>query len=949
MSFDVGSLVHARGREWVVLPESKEDPNLLVLRPLGGTEDEITGIYLPLEPDVREATFPPPDPNRDLGNHNSSRLLREAVRLGFRSGAGPFRSLGRINVEPRPYQLVPLLMALRLDPVRILIADDVGIGKTVEALLILRELLDRAELRRTTVLCPPHLAEQWQAAMRGQFNIDATLVLPGTVTRLERELPPGISLFEHHSHTVVSMDYIKSERRRFEFLRVCPEFVIVDEAHTCTAGTGNRSTQMRHDLLQKLVEDAERHLVLVTATPHSGKEENFRSLLTLLDRSFGDLPADLSGDRNRRNRETLARHLVQRRRGDLADYLDTHTPFPEREIAEDSYELHPEYRKVLDRILEFTRERVLDPDLDEHRQRVRWWSALALLRSLASSPPAAVATLRNRSAPADTETVEEADEVGRRTVLDQDEESLDGVDVAPGGQTEENPESRGRRRLLDFAREVELLTGDKDRKLQKATKLIERVIGDGFSPIVFCRFIPTVHYLTRHLREHFGDRVLVEGVTGELAPAERERRVRQLGSDPEERRVLVCTDCLSEGINLQDWFDAVIHYDLSWNPTRHEQREGRVDRFGQRQKVVRTLTFYGGDNPVDGIVLDVLLRKHKAIHKSLGITVPVPMDTNAVIEAIFEGLLLREKAGSSQLSLEFLKEEQRKVDVQWDAAVDRERRSRTLFAQRSIRVDEVARELEAARQALGDDESVRDFTLLALPALGATVSANGATRVDLSSAPNGLKDATGIDTDVRLAFSDPPPEATLRVTRTHPFIAGLAAYVMERALDTSAAVPNGDDPGPARRCGLIQTREVTEEVTLLLLRLRFHLLVRHGRGAEDPLLAEDVLTLAFRGSPETPEWLDGQTTEQLIHALPGGNAPPSLAADRLRNVIDKLNLLTDELKRQAEMRAEALLEAHERVRSAARTPGARSVRVQPHLPPDVLGVYMFRPVVGGTR
>ena len=141
MKFDVGSLVHARGREWVVLPESKEEEDLLVLRPLGGSEDEITGIYLPLEPDVREARFPPPDPARDLGNHNSSSLLREAVRLGFRSGAGPFRSLGRINVEPRPYQLVPLLMALRLDPVRMLIADDVGIGKTVEALLILREML----------------------------------------------------------------------------------------------------------------------------------------------------------------------------------------------------------------------------------------------------------------------------------------------------------------------------------------------------------------------------------------------------------------------------------------------------------------------------------------------------------------------------------------------------------------------------------------------------------------------------------------------------------------------------------------------------------------------------------------------------------------------------------------------------------------------------------------
>ena len=123
MSFDVGALVKVRGREWVVLPESNEDENMLILRPLGGTEDEITGIYLPLE--TPESTdFPLPNPSTDMGNQLSCGLLRDAVRLGFRSGAGPFRSLARIAVEPRPYQLVPLLMALKLDPVRLLIADD---------------------------------------------------------------------------------------------------------------------------------------------------------------------------------------------------------------------------------------------------------------------------------------------------------------------------------------------------------------------------------------------------------------------------------------------------------------------------------------------------------------------------------------------------------------------------------------------------------------------------------------------------------------------------------------------------------------------------------------------------------------------------------------------------------------------------------------------------------
>ncbi|HRL14349.1 MAG TPA: SNF2-related protein, partial [Aggregatilineales bacterium] len=215
MSYTVGSLVRVRGREWVVLPESTDD--LLIVRPLGGTDDEVTGILTQLEP-VTEATFDLPRPDQ-IGDYRSAALLRAAVRLGFRSGAGPFRSFARINVEPRPYQLVPLLMALKQDPVRLLIADDVGIGKTVEALLIARELLDRGEINGLAVLCPPQLAEQWQAELREKFFIDAELVLASTATRLERHLRMGESLFERHPFVVVSTDFIKSERRREEFMR----------------------------------------------------------------------------------------------------------------------------------------------------------------------------------------------------------------------------------------------------------------------------------------------------------------------------------------------------------------------------------------------------------------------------------------------------------------------------------------------------------------------------------------------------------------------------------------------------------------------------------------------------------------------------------------------------------------------------------------------------------
>lgn len=795
MSFDVGALVRARGREWVVLPESHKEPDLLLLRPLGGTEDEVTGIYLPLEK-VEAASFDLPDPEKDMGNHLSCGLLRDAVRLGFRSAAGPFRSLARIAVEPRPYQIVPLLMALKLDPVRMLIADDVGIGKTVEACLVARELIDRGEVGGLAVLCPPHLAEQWQRALAEQFHIDAVLVLSGTAARLERSCRRVESLFEHYPFTVVSTEYIKSERRRAEFLRTCPDLVIVDEAHTCAAAPGRSARQQRHELLQDLVDPLQssgtsRHLILVTATPHSGDEETFRSLLSLLDPQFARLPADLSGEHNRRHRESLARQFVQRRRADLEAYLDTDTPFPSREIAEEHYTLTPEHRRFLDRVLAYCRESVLDETLETRRQRIRWWSALALLRALASSPAAAAATLRNRTATADGETVEQVDEEGRRGVLDLDEENAEGIDVIPGSDTGEE-DAGDRARLLRLARDAEALAGTADAKLHRAVELVEGLLNDGFSPILFCRFIPTVEYVAEFLRGKLERRgVVVEAVTGLLPPEERERRVEALGAH--DNRVLVCTDCLSEGVNLQQHFDAVMHYDLSWNPTRHEQREGRVDRYGQPRNNVRTLTYYGKDNPVDGIVLQVLLRKHKAIHKQLGVIVPVPMDTKVIEDAILEGLLIRTPETMTQISFDFLEPLHRQVDLEWDAAVDREKRNRTLFAQNKLLKavnNEVRMELDEVRRAIGAESDVRRFTRTALRTLGAVVSPGEPLEVDLRETPRALRDAIGHDGRLRAVFSGQPRNDTVAPGSTK----GNPQGTVQHVLRLGAVPPKPRDP-----------------------------------------------------------------------------------------------------------------------------------------------------------
>ncbi len=935
MSYAPGTLVHARGREWVVLPGSADD--LLLLRPLGGADEETTGILTALE-EVRPASFPLPDP-AEIGDHRSCRLLRDALRLGFRSSAGPFRSFGQIAVEPRPYQLVPLLMALRQDPVRLLIADDVGVGKTVEALIVAKELLAQGSAERLAVLCPPHLAEQWQRELREKFQIEAELVLPSTVRRLERDLPLGTSLFEAHPFVVVSIDFIKGQRYRDEFVRTCPELVIVDEAHGCTQ-SAVRAQQLRHELIHRLAADRARHLILVTATPHSGNEDAFRSLLELLDPALGELPEDLSGPGNEQHRRTLARYLVQRRRADIEHYLGADTLFPERDDREETYELSKDYRAFFDKVLAYARERVRDPEGGAHRQRVRWWAALGLLRALGSSPAAAAATLRNRAEGIETETPEEADELGRRAVLDTTyDETMEGVDVTPGADDEpgEDEDARNRRRLRAMAREAEALAGEADRKLQRATELVRGIVEEGFSPIVFCRFIATAEYVAEHLRGRLPKGVEVAAVTGTLPPEEREARVLALAEH--ERRVLVATDCLSEGINLQDHFDAVLHYDLSWNPTRHEQREGRVDRFGQRRPVVRTVTYYGSDNPIDGIVLDVLVRKGRAIRRRLGVSVPVPEDPESVMEAIFEGLLLREQAGFGAERLpgfeEFFRPKREDLHRRWELSAEREKRSRTMFAQESLKPEEVARELEEVRAAIGGAGDVRRFVTTAFPLLGATIKESDArATIDLTGVPRDVREILGIDESLRVRFEPPAGDGEIALTRTHPLVGALASYVLDTALD-----PRTD--GVARRAGAIRTAAVERRTTLLLLRHRFDVTtaVREGRRV---LLAEDAGLLAFEGAPDEAAWLPRERAVELLDAEPSGNVPPEMAREMVRQVTDGFDALAPRLVEAARERAEEIREAHDRVRRAARATGTRTT-VEPKLPVDVLGIYVLLP------
>lgn len=929
-----GSLISARGREWIVLPES--DAVTLRLRPLGGGERDETLIFLPLERQpVKPATFPWPSVSQ-ARNHSASQLLLDALQLKLRSGAGPFRSFGNIAVEPRAYQLVPLLMALKQPTVRLLVADDVGVGKTIEGALIARELLDRGEIQRMTVLCPPHLCEQWQRELSERFHIQAAVVRSNSADRLERDLPPGTSLFHAHPFTVVSLDYIKSERRREAFQRSCPEFVIVDEAHTCTqAGQGR---QQRYQLLKGLAAQPERHLVLLTATPHSGDDDAFFNLLGLLRPDFTQLK-DLPAGQRTDLRDDLSRHFVQRRRPDIAEWQDT-SMFPDRRTAELTYKLTGAWGQLFNDVLVYARELVERSEGQGLReQRMNWWAALALLRCISSSPAAAVNALRTRlmaqgEADADeTASLEDFEAQASDRVLDGTDDALSTDDIEPGAQTEDG------QRLQTLMTSAAALAGQQnDPKLAKVQEHLALLLKDGFQPVVFCRYIATAHYLAAALQEKFKS-VTVKAVTGELTPDEREAAVEQLGES--DTRVLVATDCLSEGINLQGLFTAVVHYDLSWNPTRHEQREGRVDRFGQKAREVRSTMLYGEDNPVDGAVLHVILRKAESIRKELGVLVPMPDNEGKLTQALMNAVLLRKGGATSyQPELDLWGEPAKEIELAWQSAKEKAKQNRSIFAQRRLKPEDVLPEWRKSAAVLGGEADVERFVSRATAQLGAPLQpVNQHFKLLIEHLPAAVRErlaAEGLAGTLRIDFHQPAAQGAAFVHRTHPLVAVLADTLLEQALDDA---PNNADDAQVSRAGVAFVAQVPLKTTVLLLRIRHQLTVTHGSNTR-LLMCEEAVAVSASGAEPFAE-LPSDQTRALLGAEATRNLPVPLRDRQLQSALDALPSWQPQLEAIAKTRAQALLLDHRRVREAADSRG--SYQVTASLPVDVMGLYVLLP------
>ena len=947
-----GKLVKFRGRRCVVQPSSDND--IILLKPLGGSDDEIISVFEPILQSyekLEDDQFELPD-KADLDSFLTAKLLYDAARLSFRQVSGPFRCMGKLSFRPRSYQLVPLIMALKQSVTRLLIADDVGVGKTVEAVLILRELLERGTIKSFAVLCPPHLCEQWQKELADKLDIESVIIRSSTVAGLERKIvgDDTLNVFNYYPYQVVSIDYVKNGSAKMPaFLKDVPDLIIVDEAHTCTKNLDFKKagqSQQRYELLEKISRNNQQHIILLTATPHSGKDGEFKSLLGLVNPEFETY--DFSNLEISEKRKVAA-HFIQRKRKSIEKWLDEETPFPKRTTEELPYTLSAssDYYKLYQDVLKFARGITTD-GVAENKARIKYFAALSLLRGVMSSPAAGFEMLQKRKGRIIEPEEIMAEEVKDNPILEKwdeqgDSEQVEIIERAQLSESEWNTLNR-------LAKKAEELTKiEKDQKVKLCTEQIKLWLNKGQSPIVFCRFIATAQYVARILKEYLPKDVDVRAITSELSDEERREKIDEMSKS--SKRVLVATDCLSEGINLQDKFNAVLHYDLPWNPNRLEQREGRVDRYGQpgwidkngdHQNTVDVKVLFGEDNPMDVVVLKIIIEKIKRIQNTSGVSIALADDNRSVMDKVLKEVLLNpEKAQnkfSKQAKLDFgatpeLDELDVAITHEIETAREKAEKIRSIFAHESIMPDEVKKDLHEVDEAIGDVATLESFVLAGSKLLGADfIKIEGGYIFSKKNMDNWLASALGQGVKIHISFQSPTPQGFRYIGRNHRFVEQLCHRIIANSLDKER---KGEK---AARASVFRTDSVSTQTTLIQFRVRN---VIREVSKKHEMVSEEMFLWGYEQTPNGIHALDIDQCKLLLHT----SSALDISKERQEIIFEK------ELKHFEELhpnfievvakRSNELVNAHTRF---GKYIGAKRFEaVTPVLPPDILGVYVLIP------
>ncbi len=609
-----GQLVEVRRRQWIVsdVDASAVSPELPKrnLVKLASIDEDALGeeieVLWELEPGahvIERAGLPTLSA---LDDPSKLEAFLDAVRWGAATNAdrgylqAPFRS----GVSIEDYQLDPLVRAIDMARTNLLIADDVGLGKTIEAGLVIQEMLLRHRARTILVLCPSSLQEKWRTEMAEKFGLEFRIIDTDLVKRSRREHGLHANPWTSFPRLIASIDWAKQGegiRLLRDVLPPQPTFprrfdmLVIDEAHNVAPTVGKYATESLRTRLVRLLAPHFQHKLFLTATPHDGYTESFTALLELLDDqrfSRNILPPE----------DQLARVMVRRLKSDLVDAKGKRL-FPVRRLEALNIRYSAEEREARQLLDEYIARRERPDD----REGVASHFVHQLLRKrLASSPAAFASTLARHTATIEgngqarrTSSLDER--ILRRAIAKTDEDYADD-DTRESAEAEAVEEASRRLRPVSTAekRILERLRSwaqqASHRPDSKAEALI-RWLKENLQPkgewlnariILFTEYRTTQIWLHEILASHGlgGDRLSL--LFGGMDPKEREAIKAAFQADPRESpiRILLATDAASEGIDLQNHCNLLVHVEIPYNPNVMEQRNGRIDRHGQKQSEV---------------------------------------------------------------------------------------------------------------------------------------------------------------------------------------------------------------------------------------------------------------------------------------------------------------------------------------------------------------------------
>jgi superfamily II DNA/RNA helicase len=496
---------------------------------------------------------------------------------------------------------------------------------------------------------------------------------------------------------------------------------------------------------------------------------------------------------------------------------------------------------------------------------------------------------------------------------------------------------------------LELTRIDKDQKVKLAAEQIKIWINKGQSPIVFCRFIATANYVAKILKGFLPKDVDVRAITSELSDEERREKIDEMAKSP--KRILVATDCLSEGINLQDKFNAILHYDLPWNPNRLEQREGRVDRYGQpgwidkngnHQNTIDVKVLFGEDNPMDVVVLKIIIEKIQKIQNTSGVSIALADDNRSVMDKVLKEVLLNpEKAQNKftkQIKLDFgpspeLDELDVEITNEIEAAREKAEKIRSIFAHESIMPEEVKKDLEEVDDAIGDVATLKEFVISASKLLGASIDVvNGGFVFKKLNMDDWIASSLGTSDKIHIAFESPTPQGFKYIGRNHRFVEQLCHRVIANSLDKTRK------NNKAARAAVFSSDDVTTQTTLIQFRVRN---VIREVNKKHEMVSEEMFLWGYEQTADGINTLEMEQCKKLLHTSSALDVSTERQQIVFNKEIEHFRMLHPDFIKVVTTRSEELVNAHTRF---AKYIGAKRFEaVTPVLPPDILGVYVLIP------